>query len=284
MSDRLQSGSRSIPARAGIGLRHVHFRELLETLPDIGWLEAHSENFFGDGGQPLWFLDQLREEYPISLHGVGLGLGSADPLDPWHLKRLKGLCDRVEPALLSEHLCWNHVNGEWLNDLLPLPYTEEAARHVSQRISELQDFLGRQVLIENLSSYLEYNHSTMPEWEFLVAIARTSGCGILLDVNNIHVNAMNHGFDPHDYLDAIPVELVAEIHLAGYEERDGILIDSHSRPVSTAVWRLYDRAWQRFGPVPTLIEWDADIPDLDVLLQEAYKADGYAEADHALSA
>lgn len=261
-----------IPACAGIGLRSPHYRELLTEQPSIGWLEAHSENYFGDGGQPLQVLEQLRETYPLSLHGVGLGLGSTDPLNKTHLRKLRAVCERFEPALVSEHLCWNALNGQYFNDLLPLPYTKEALSHIVSRLSEVQDFLSRQVLIENLSSYLEFSVSSIPEWDFLAETARQSGCGILLDINNIYVNACNHGFDAEQYLSAIPGELVGEIHLAGFEPRAGMLIDTHSRPVSAAVWQLYEYAINRYGARPTLIEWDNDIPALAVLLKEAAKA------------
>lgn len=267
-----QVAKKPIPAQAGVGIRHVHFREMLERLPDIGWLEAHSENYFGDGGQPLYYLEQLRAHYPLSLHGVGMSVGSASPLDQAHLKKLKKLCDRFEPGLVSEHLCWGRVGEYHLNELLPLPYTEEALAHVVERIEKVQDFIGRKILIENLSSYLEYEYSTIPEWEFLAETSDRSGCGILLDVNNIYVNACNHGFDPDKYIEAIPADSVGEIHLAGFEQRDGLLIDTHSRKVTDDVWDLYQFAVNLLGPCPSLIEWDADIPELDVLLEEASKA------------
>lgn len=274
-----QVAKKPIPAQAGIGIRHVHFREMLERLPDIGWLEAHSENYFGDGGQPLYYLEQLRAHYPLSLHGVGLSIGSASPLDKTHLKKLKNLFDRFEPGLVSEHLCWGRVGEYHLNELLPLPYTEEALTHVVKRIEEVQDFIGRRILVENLSSYLEYKHSTISEWEFLVETANRSGCGILLDVNNIYVNACNHDFDPREYIKAIPADAVGEIHLAGFEQRDGLLIDTHSRNVSDDVWDLYEFTINLLGPRPSLIEWDADIPELDVLLEEASKAQSILQGE-----
>ena len=274
-----QVAKKLIPAEAGIGIRHVHFREMLERLPDIGWLEAHSENYFGDGGQPLYYLEQLRAHYPLSLHGVGMSVGSASPLDQTHLKKLKKLCDRFEPGLVSEHLCWGRVGEYHLNELLPLPYTEEALAHVVQRIEEVQNFIGRKMLIENLSSYLEYEHSTIPEWEFLAETARRSGCGILLDVNNIYVNACNHDFDPRKYIEAIPADTIGEIHLAGFEQRDGLLIDTHSRKVTDDVWDLYQFTINMIGPRPSLIEWDADIPELDVLLEEASKAQSILQGE-----
>jgi uncharacterized protein (UPF0276 family) len=276
--------SRPIPAKAGIGLRAQHYRELLNTLPGTGWLEAHSENYFGAGGPPLYFLEQLRSHYPLSLHGVGLSLGSADPLNLDHLGKLKSLVERFEPSLVSEHLVWSSVAGRYLNDLLPLPYTMEALRHVCDRIAATQEFLGRQILIENVSSYLQFEASDIPEWEFLAEVYRRSGCGILLDVNNIYVNAVNHGFDPINYLQAVPVEAVQEIHLAGFERYDDILIDTHGKPVYPEVWDLYRETVLRFGRVPSLIEWDTNIPALSILLEEARKADVILEERYGLAA
>ncbi|MDQ3261823.1 MAG: DUF692 domain-containing protein [Pseudomonadota bacterium] len=255
-----------------MGLRTPHYRELLDTLPPLGWFEVHSENYFGDGGQPLYFLERFRSHYPLSLHGVGLSLGSTDALNSTHLHKLKSLVDRFEPGLVSDHLCWSSVGGQFLNDLLPLPYTEEALNHVVTRIGEAQDYLRRQILVENVSSYLQYKHSTIPEWEFLGEAARRAGCGILLDVNNIYVSAKNHHFDPGAYIDAIPAEPVQEIHLAGFDTNGDCLIDTHGKPVFDAVWPLYAHAIERLGPKPTLIEWDTDIPALEVLLAEAWKA------------
>jgi uncharacterized protein len=272
-----QRVSASIPATAGIGLRAPHYRELLETLPPIGWLEVHSENYFGNGGQPLHYLERCCSHYPLSLHGVGLSLGSVDPLNATHLAKLKALIERFEPGLVSDHLCWGSVGGRYLNDLLPLPYTEEALAHISRRVSEAQDYLGRQMLVENVSSYLRYTHSTIPEWEFLRAVAERSGCGILLDVNNIYVSACNHGFDAAEYLNAIPIQPVQEIHLAGFDSNGDCLIDTHGKPVYDDVWPLYAKAIERFGAVPTLIEWDTDIPALEVLLGEARKAQAIME-------
>jgi uncharacterized protein len=275
----------TIPARAGIGLRALHWRDMIESRPAAaGWLEVHSENYFGAGGQPHAFLERLRADYPLSLHGVGLGLGSADPPDLEHLLRLSALIERYQPGLVSEHLCWCAVDGRHLNDLLPLPYTEEALAHVAERILRTQDFLGRQILIENISSYLRFRHSTLPEWEFVAQLAQRTGCGVLLDVNNIYVNAVNHGFDPHAYLAAIPAQAVQEIHLAGYDDTGACLIDTHGTAVSDPVWSLYRHAVGRLGTRPTLIEWDTDIPALDVLLAEARKADDILESAHAIAA
>ena len=274
----------AIAARAGIGLRAPHYREVLATRPDIGWFEVHSENYFGEGGQPLHYLERIRAEYPISLHGVGLSLGSADALDPEHLRRLKALVRRIEPGLVSEHLCWSSIGGRHVNDLLPLPYTEEALAVVCAHVREAQDFLGRQILVENVSSYLQFSHSTLDEWDFVAEVAARSGCAILLDVNNIYVSACNHGFDARRYLRAVPPRAVREIHLAGFDRADGLLIDTHGHRVAAPVWELYREALERFGPVPTLIEWDTDIPALAVLLEEAVTADRLAEEAHALAA
>jgi uncharacterized protein (UPF0276 family) len=278
----------SIPARAGIGLRAVHHDALLAERPAVGWLEAHAENYFADGGAQLEYLTKLRELYPLSLHGVGLSLGSADELDREHLRRLKRLVTRFEPGLVSEHVCWGAVGGVHLNDLLPLPYSAEALRHLVNRVSQLQDVLGRQVLLENVSSYLQYTSSAMTEWEFLTALAIESGCGLLLDVNNVYVSARNHGFDPREFIAGIPAGLVGEIHLAGhstnrYGDRE-ILIDTHSTHVCAAVWGLYEFAVARCGPVPTLIEWDTEIPALCVLVAEARAADDRLEQAPGLAA
>jgi uncharacterized protein (UPF0276 family) len=267
----------TIPVRAGIGLRAQHYREMLEHLPGVGWLEVHSENYFGDGGAPLYYLEQLRAHYPLSLHGVGLSLGSTDPLNMAHLNKLKSLIVRFEPGLVSEHLSWSSVGGRYMNDLLPLPYTVEALSHISQRISRVQDYLGRQILVENVSSYLQYEESRIPEWEFLGEVAERSGCGILLDVNNIYVSATNHGLDARTYLRAMPADVIQEIHLAGFSvnrfEDGEILIDTHGAPVAREVWSLYSEAVGLYGPNPTLIEWDTDVPPLSVLLDHAGEAE-----------
>jgi len=276
-----QRVSAAIPAHAGIGLRAPHYRDLLEIRPDVAWLEVHSENYFGEGGAPLHYLERARELYPVSLHGVGLSLGSADPLNREHLRRLKRLIDRIEPGLVSEHLCWSSVDGRYLNDLLPLPYTEEALRHLVPRIEQVQEVLGRRILIENLSSYLQYTHSTIAEWDFLAAVAEQADCGILLDVNNIYVSARNHGFDALAFLRAIPADRVQEIHLAGhmvkrYEDGE-ILIDTHNTRVCDEVWGLYETTIKRIGARPTLIEWDSDLPTLATLVQEAETAERMLE-------
>lgn len=270
MRDRI---ARPIPSNAGIGLRARHYLDILSAPPAVGWFEAHSENYFAEGGLPLYYLERIRSDYPLSLHGVGLSLGSTDSLNIAHLRKLKSLIERFEPGLVSEHLSWGSVSGRYVNDLLPLPYTEEALTHVICRIMQVQDFLGRRILVENVSSYLQYRQSTIPEWEFLAEISARSGCGILLDVNNIHVSAVNHRFDPLAYLHAIPAGAVQEIHLAGFDNSGECLIDTHATAVCDEVWTLYSYALAHVGNVPTLIEWDTDIPALPVLLEEARKAD-----------
>lgn len=270
------TASRPIPAQAGIGLRSTHHDEFLARRPRVPWVEVHSENFFADGGRQLQVLDAVRRDYGVSLHGVGLSLGGSDPLDPDHLRRLRRLVQRVEPALVSEHVCWSSADGIFLNDLLPMPCTQAALHHLAARISAVQEFLGRQILVENVSSYLELDGAEMTEWDFLAQLARRAGCGILLDVNNIYVSAENHGFPAHNYLRGIPSELVGEVHLAGHTAVDGLLIDTHSAPVADAVWALYRDALRLLGPVPTLIEWDAELPTLDRLVAEATRADQQA--------
>lgn len=263
------------PARAaaGIGLRAPHYAQVLERRPPLALLEVHSENFFAAGGASLAWLERFRGLYPLSFHGVGLSLGSSEPVDEKHLAKLAALVHRFEPALVSEHLCWSSAGGRHSNDLLPLPYTEEALELFVAHVHAVQERLGRRILVENVSSYMRYEHSTIPEWQFVSEVARRSGCGVLLDVNNIWVNSRNHGFDPHDFLAAIDADAVGEIHLAGFESQGALLIDTHSKPVTEDVWSLYRAAIERLGPRPTIIEWDADIPALDVLLAEAVRAD-----------
>ena len=277
-----------IPAQAGIGLRTPHVGEILARRPALSWLEVHSENYFAAGGRAVAELELLRRDYPLSLHGVGLSLGSTDALDRSHLDKLCQAIERFSPALVSEHLCWTSQGGRHFHDLLPLPYTEEALVHVSSRVDEVQEELGRSLLLENVSSYLEFAHSTIPEWDFLREVAARSGCEILLDVNNIYVSSVNNGFDPRSYIDAIPAAKVSEIHLAGYTEKqiDGVrlLIDSHDHLVSEPVWDLYSYVLERMGPKPTLIEWDSELPELAVLLSEAAKAQTLLERKHAAAA
>lgn len=286
--DTVVSQHAPIPAQAGIGLRAPHLPQVLESRPAVSWFEVHSENYFAPGGAAVAMLDAIRRDYPLSLHGVGLSLGGSDPLDLKHLQHLKAAIARYTPALVSEHLCWTASGGQHLHDLLPLPYTDEALRHVSSRIVEVQERLGSRLLVENVSSYLEFEHSSIPEWEFLREVAARSGCGILLDVNNIYVSAVNHGFDARQYIDAIPADAVGEIHLAGHLARDiegiALLIDSHSHPVAAAVWELYAYTLERIGPKPTLIEWDSELPPFHVLQAEAAKAESFLGARHAAAA
>lgn len=275
-----------IPAHAGIGLRSQYERTILADGASCGWLEAHSENYFGPGGGPINRLLALRETFPISLHGVGLGLGNADPLEAVHLDRLAQLVHQVEPRFVSEHLCWNAHAGRNFNDLLPLPFTAEAIRHVSERIIRIQDVLGRRILIENVSSYLEFEHAEMSECAFLREVAERADCGILLDVNNIYVNANNHGYNALEFIAAMNPARVEELHLAGHTRRefeDGAVlwIDTHDRPVSAEVWTLYRETVDRLGPRPTLIEWDANFPPLCTLEAEARTADRILQSHHA---
>ncbi len=256
----------------GVGLRTPHYERILSEWPAMDWFEAISENYMDSGGRPLKVLEAVRAHYPLALHGVSLSIGSKDALDRNYLKRLKALVDRVEPAIVSDHLCWSGVEGESLHDLLPLPFTEEAIRLVAGHVGEVQDFIGRRILLENVSTYLTYKHSVIPEWEFLAEVAKRSGCGILLDLNNIYVNAFNHEFDARDYLRHIPGKFVGQFHLAGHTKKDGFLFDTHSSPVIGPVWELYREALKLYGPVSTLVEWDAEIPEWAVLAQEAEKA------------
>lgn len=268
--------SAAIPAEAGIGLRFAHHRAVLEEKPAVAWLEVHSENYMG-GGAPLAHLDAIRRDYPVSLHGVGLSLGSADGLVGRHLRRLRSLVERVEPGLVSEHLAWSASGGKHFAELLPLPYTEESLAVVRRNVEAAQETLGRRILVENPSSYLRYRHSVIPEWEFLGELAARTGCGILCDVNNVWVSACNLGFDPRRYLRALPPAQVGEIHLAGHSVREfadgrSIRLDDHGSRVRAEVWALYEEAVALFGPAPTLVEWDTDVPPLGVLLGEAAKA------------
>ncbi len=250
----------------------------------MDWLEVHSENYFGPGGFDLHMLERVRADYPISLHGVGLGLGSACRLDEAHLSRLEALVNRVDPVMVSEHLSWNAVSGRTFNDLLPLPFTAEALALVAARIREVQDRLGRRILVENISSYLQFSGNQMAEGEFIAELARRTGCGVLLDVNNLYVNQVNHGTSAAETIRALPTHCVEEIHLAGYCTTDEGLIDTHGDRISEHVWKLFGFAVDRFGPVPSLVEWDTDIPALGVLLDEAARADSILKAHLALAA
>lgn len=270
-----------IPAKAGIGLRFRHHWAVVDERPDVAWFEVHTENYMGGGSAP-GFLDAVRRNYPISLHGVGLSLGSADGLDAAHLARVRHVVERVEPGLVSEHLSWSTSGGKYLADLLPLPMTDEALDVVCRHIDQVQTFLKRSILVENPSTYLRFQHSTIPEWEFLAHVAKHTGCGILCDVNNIYVSANNHDWDAATYLSALPPAAIGEIHLAGHSvrhlESGRILrIDDHGSRVAPEVWALYREALKRFGPVPTLIEWDTDVPPLEVLMEEAMIAEAALE-------
>ncbi len=288
MTDLAATGAGPMPVAAGIGLRAPHVARVLAERPRIAWLETHSENLFAAGGPFRDALDRMRACYPISLHGVGLSLGSADGLDPEHLQRLREVVDRYQPELVSEHLCWAAIGGMHSNDLLPLPFTEEALDLVVARIGQMQDALHRQILVENISTYLRFRDGDYTEWDFVAEAVRRSGCGLLCDVNNIYVNSVNHDFDPHAYLRALPRAAVQEIHLAGFTRKGSLpvplLIDSHSRRVDEAVWDLYAGAIALFGPVPTLIEWDQDIPELQVLQDEPARPQGVPDARRALAA
>jgi uncharacterized protein (UPF0276 family) len=260
----------------GLGLRADHYEDLLDA-QNVDWLEAISENYLVPGGKPLDWLRRMRERYPVVLHGVSLSIGSQDPLDREYLTALKKLADAIEPAWMSDHLCWTGAHGRNLHDLLPLPYTEEAIAHVSARVREVQDFLGRRILLENVSSYVEFKASVVPEWEFLAAIADRADCLILLDVNNIHVSSRNHGFDAREYLAGIPPWRVQQFHLAGHTFQNNLVIDTHDQPVPDPVWDLYADAVRRFGPVSTMIERDDNIPPLAELVAELDHARAIAE-------
>jgi uncharacterized protein (UPF0276 family) len=271
-----------IPAKAGIGLRFQHHQTVLETRPDVAWMEVHTENYMG-GGTPLHCLAAIRRDTPISMHGVGLSLGSAEGLDRGHLERIRQVAERIEPGLMSEHLAWSVVGGIYLADLLPLPMTEEVLAIVCRHVDQTQSYLRRRIFVENPSTYLRFCHSTIPEWEFIAAVSERTGCGILCDINNIYVSAHNHGWNATTYLAALPPAAIGEIHLAGHSVRpmpDGgtLCIDDHGSSVIDEVWALYEEALTRFGPVPTLIEWDNDVPPLDALLQEAAHAESLLKA------
>ena len=264
----------------GVGLRAEHYEDILDRRPAVDWFEAITENYLDSGGRPLDVLECVRRDYPVALHGVSLSIGSTDPLDRRYLRRLRALVERIEPVLVTDHLCWTGVGGRRLYDLLPLPYTEEALAHVVGRVIAVQDWLGRRVVLENPSTYIAYSHSTLSEWDFIAAVAERADCGILLDVNNVYVSAHNQSFDPIRYLDAVPRDRVAQFHLAGYTDMGTYLFDTHSAPVSDAVWRLYAHALRRFGRVSTLVEWDADIPAFERLCAEAARARDIAEKIH----
>lgn len=267
----------ALPYAPGVGYKTQHFSAILENAQPVAWLEIHAENYMGDGGRPLAQLRHLSERFPVSVHGVGLSIGGEAPLDVDHLARLKHLCDWLQPASFSEHLAWSTHEGQFLNDLLPLPYTDATLARVARHIDQVQEILGRRMLLENPSSYLAFTDSTMSETDFLSEIARRTGCGLLLDMNNVFVSATNLDFQPRTYIDAFPLERVGEIHLGGHDsDQDDhgalLLIDSHRREVADPVWSLLDYTLDRTGPLPVLIEWDADVPDWPVLAAEASRA------------
>jgi uncharacterized protein (UPF0276 family) len=261
----------------GLGLRTEHYAEIFDRRPAVDWFEAVTENYLVAGGRPLHNLMRVRERFPVALHGVSLSIGSTGPLDLSYLAQVKELAARVQPAWISDHLCWTGVNGKNLHDLVPLPYTEEALAHVVARVRAVQEILGQRILLENVSSYLAFQESRMTEWEFLSAVATQADCLLLLDVNNVYVSSVNHEFDPIAYLDAIPTDRVQQIHLAGHESHGDYLIDTHDQPVPDAVWSLYSEALKRFGVVPTMIERDANIPPLAELEAELRIARRLAE-------
>jgi uncharacterized protein (UPF0276 family) len=269
----LSSGTHKPFLGFGLGLRAEHYQAVLDRQPkNVDWFEIISENYMIDGGKPLYFLDAIRRDYPMVMHGVSMSLGSTDELNFDYLRQLKALIARVEPAWVSDHLCWTGVDHKNMHDLLPLPYTEESIRHLAERISRVQDFLGRQILIENLSSYITYSDDAMPEWQFLSAIAERADCYLLLDVNNIYVSSFNHRYDPLDYLHGVPAQRVWQHHLAGHMNDGNLIIDTHDQDIIDPVWALYEESAKRFGPVSTMIERDGNIPELDSIL---------AELDHA---
>jgi uncharacterized protein (UPF0276 family) len=256
----------------GLGLRAPYYETILADSPAVDWFEILTENYLVAGGKPIHYLEEIRARYPIVMHGVSLSIGGTDPLDEDYLGRLKALADRIEPRWISDHLCWTGFGGHNFHDLMPLPHDSEAIDHVVERVARVQDFLGRQLLLENVASYLEYRHSEVPEWEFVAAVANAADCLLLLDVNNVYVNSVNHGFDPLTYLRAMPRERVRQIHLAGHRDHGDCIIDSHDQPVVAAVWDLYAQAVDLFGPVATMIERDDNYPLFSELLGELERA------------
>lgn len=261
----------------GVGLRPKHYREILSTQPAVDWFEIVSEDYLVEGGNPLFFLDKVRENYPVVMHGVSLSIASCDELNQDYLKQLKQLANRIQPSWISDHLCWTGVNQINAHDLLPVPYTEEALDHIVKRIDVVQNFLGQAILLENVSTYVTFKNSEISEWEFLTEVAKRSGCYILLDINNIYVSAFNHGFDPKTYINFIPVEKVKQFHLAGHTNYENYIIDTHDHDIVEAVWQLYEYALRRFPRASVLIERDDHIPPLEELLQESKKAKSIAE-------
>jgi uncharacterized protein len=263
----------------GLGLRSQHFNHILEQRPAVDWFEVISENFMDSFGRPRHVLHQIAEQYPVVMHGVSLSIGSTDPLDFDYLKKLKGLAKEIQPAWISDHLCWTGVLTINSHDLLPVPLNEESLKHVCSRIRMVQDYLERPLILENPSTYLSFTHSTMPEWQFLAHMAEETDCGLLLDVNNVYVSAFNNDFDPVEYIEKIPHNRVVQMHLAGHQHCGDYIIDTHDRKVTAAVWELFRLAWQKTGGVATLLEWDGDIPEFDVYHAEMLKARNFMSGD-----
>lgn len=262
----------------GLGLHREHYEAVLEGRPEVRWFELISENFMAEGGRPRHVLDAVRQRYPVALHGVSLSLGSDEPIAPGYLDRLAALVAEVEPVIVSDHLCWTRLGAHNSHDLLPLPFTEEAVDVAAAKIRRVQERVGRRMLVENVSTYLRYRDSTMSEWEFVAAVAEAADCGLLLDINNVYVNGRNHGFDPQEYLDGLPVERVGQFHVAGHEDQGDVILDTHDQPVAGAVWDLFAAAIRRFGPLPTILERDDDIPPLAAVQQEAARAQEILDA------
>jgi len=262
----------------GLGLRTDHYQTVIDSQPAVDWFEVLTENYLVDGGKPLYFLDRIAHDYPLVMHGVSMSIGGMDELDKAYLRQVKALAERIEAVWVSDHLCWTGFAGVNAHDLLPLPYSEEALSHVIDRVSQVQDFLGRQILLENVSSYLTYKQSVMPEWQFLNEVAERSDCLILLDINNIYVSAYNHQFEAQEYLDAIRIDRVQQIHLAGHTNNGSHIIDTHDEPVVDEVWALYEKAIERFGSISTMIERDDNIPPLLDLVEELNSARRISES------
>jgi uncharacterized protein (UPF0276 family) len=270
--------ARRLDLGCGTGLHREHYETVLEERPPVRWFELISENFMAQGGRPRQVLDRVRADYPVALHGVSASFGSAEPLDAAYLDLLADLVRRVEPVIVSDHLCWTRLGAHNSHDLLPLPFTEESVSVAASKIRTMQDRLGRRILVENVSTYLRFSNSTLTEWEYVVAVAEEADCGLLLDINNVYVNARNHGFAAEDYLAALPVERVQQFHLAGHDDCGDQVIDTHDRPIAGEVWDLFRAAVRRFGPLPTIIERDEDIPPLNALLKEVDQAQEVLDA------